>query len=76
MIPVIGKHLVVFGDGSDYEQKFHRLLAILPAGICEDRVLINTVKINVSFNGQVVATKKGTISKVDSLQALKKCEKI
>ena len=25
MIPVIGKHTIVFGDGQDYEQKFHRL---------------------------------------------------
>ncbi len=75
MIPVVGKHLIVFGDGGDYEQKFHNLFLFYQqvgakAGL--DKYSI----INVAFNKQVVATKKGTTGKVDSLQALKNIQKL
>lgn len=75
MIPVIGKHIIVFGDGTDYEQKFQRLLLFyqqVSAKLGLDKYSI----INVAFSNQVVATKKGTSNKIDSLQALKNIQKM
>jgi cell division protein FtsQ len=75
IIPVIGKHLVVFGDGADYEQKFHRLFLFyrqVGAKVGLDKYSI----INVAYDKQVVATKKGTTGKIDSLQALKNIQKL
>ncbi|HMC87256.1 MAG TPA: hypothetical protein VKI61_17145 [Chitinophagaceae bacterium] len=75
MIPVIGKHLVVFGDGTSYEQKFHRLFLFYQqagAKVGLDKYSI----INVAFDKQVVATKKGMAGKIDSLQALKNIRKL
>ena len=75
MIPVIGKHIIVFGDGADYEQKFQRLFLFyrqVSVKVGLDKYSI----INVAFNKQVVATKKGTTGKVDSIQALKNIQKM
>jgi cell division protein FtsQ len=75
MIPVIGKHIIVFGDGTDYEQKFHRLFLFyrqVSAAVGLDKYSI----INVAFNNQVVATRKGTAGKIDSLLALKNIQKM
>ena len=75
MIPVVGKHLIAFGDGDNYEQKFHNLFLFYQqigakAGL--DKYSI----INIAFNKQVVATRKGTTGKIDSLQALKNIQKL
>jgi cell division protein FtsQ len=75
IIPVIGKHLVAFGDGTDYEQKFHRLFLFyqqVGAKVGLDKYSI----INVAYDKQVVATKKGTTGKIDSLQVLKNIQKL
>jgi cell division protein FtsQ len=75
MIPVIGKHLIVFGDGNNYEQKFHRLFLFyqqVSAKVGLDKYTI----INVAFDKQVVATKKGTTGKIDSIQTLKNIRKL
>src|SRR5450432_1858481 len=75
MIPVIGKHTIVFGDGADYEQKFHRLFLFyqqVGAKVGLDKYSV----INVAFDKQVVATKKGTTGKIDSLQAIKNIQKL
>jgi cell division protein FtsQ len=70
MIPVVGNHVIVFGDGNDCEIKFHRLWLFyrqVAANTGFDKYSI----VNVQYEKQVVATKRGTVSKVDSLQALK-----
>jgi cell division protein FtsQ len=70
MVPVIGKHLIVFGDGNKYEEKFHRLFLFyrqVGAVLGMDKYSI----VNVQYNRQVVATKKAFTGKIDSLQALK-----
>ncbi|MEP6725200.1 MAG: hypothetical protein ABJC98_05275 [Bacteroidota bacterium] len=75
IIPVIGRHTIVFGDGTDYEQKFHRLFLFyqqVGAKVGLDKYSV----INVQYDKQVVATKKGTAGKIDSLQALKNIEKL
>ncbi len=75
MIPVIGRHIIQFGDGTDIEKKFHRLMLFyqqVGASAGFDKYNV----INVQYNNQVVATRKGTIGKVDSLQALRNIQKL
>ncbi len=68
--PEIGNHRVVFGDGNDIEQKFHRLFLFYK------EVLSRTgfdkyERIDISYAGQVVALKKGSSqSRYDSLQGI------
>ena len=75
MTPVIGNHIILFGDGSDYEQKFYRLLLFyqqVSATVGFDKYSI----INVQYNNQVIGTRKGTAGKIDSLQAIKNIRKL
>jgi cell division protein FtsQ len=75
LVPVVGNHVVVFGDGNNCEAKLRRLWLFyqqVAANIGFDRYSV----VNVQYEKQVVATKKGTISKVDSLQALKNIQKL
>jgi len=75
MVPVVGKHNIIFGDGTDYEQKFHRLFLFyqqVGAKVGLDKY----AAINVQYNNQVVATKRGAAGKIDSLQALKNIQKL
>ena len=70
MVPVIGRHVIVFGDGNNYEEKFHRLMLFyqqVGARLGMDKYSA----VNVQYNRQVVATKKAFTGKIDSLQALK-----
>ncbi len=73
--PVVGRHVVAFGDGTDYRQKFHRLLLFyqqVGAKVGLDKYSI----INVQYDQQVVATRKGSAGKIDSLQALKNIQQL
>jgi cell division protein FtsQ len=75
MSPVVGRHVIAFGDGTDYEQKFHRLLLFyqqVGAKIGLDTYSV----INVQFDNQVVATRKGVAGKIDSLQAVKNIQQL
>src|SRR5450432_1439680 len=71
MVPLVGDHLIVFGDGNDYEQKFHRLF------IFYKEVLSRTgfdkySRIDIQYNGQVVGTKRGSEeTQTDSLQGMR-----
>jgi cell division protein FtsQ len=56
MIPVVGNHIIQFGDGTDYEKKFKRLLLFY------QQVLSKTgmdayQKLNVRYARQVIAVK-------------------
>lgn len=75
MSPVIGRHIIAFGDGTDYEQKFHRLFLFyqqVGAKVGLDKYSV----INVQYDRQVVATRKGIAGKIDSLQALKNIQQL
>jgi cell division protein FtsQ len=57
MVPTIGHHIIVFGDGTDCEQKFRRLM------IFYQQVLSKTgmdmyEQVNVQYAKQVIGTKK------------------
>ena len=70
LIPMIGNHVIGFGDGADYQQKFHRLFLFYK------EVLVRTgfskySRIDVSFAGQVIGTRAGSESnRTDSLQGM------
>lgn len=70
LVPLLGKHTIVFGDAGDCARKFHRLMLFyqqVAASAGLDRYSI----INVQFDNQVVATRSAFAGKIDSLQAIK-----
>lgn len=71
MVPLIGHQVIEFGDGNDYQDKFHRLMIfyrkIVPATGFE-----KYSRVSVQYDEQIVATRRGgPVSKADSIQALK-----
>lgn len=68
LYPTIGNHTIEFGNADDYESKFKRLYAFYTKAWIKEG--IDTYeKIDVRFNNQVVATKKGTSAVIsDSLR--------
>jgi len=75
MVPVIGNHVIEFGDGKNYESKFRRLSVfyqqVVPL-VGFDRYS----KISVQFDRQLIGTRKGSLPKIDSLQAIKNIERL
>jgi cell division protein FtsQ len=71
MTPLIGSQLIEFGDGSDYENKFHRLF-IFYKEVVSQTGFEKYTGFNIAFANQVIATRKlGIISRADSVQARK-----
>jgi cell division protein FtsQ len=76
MVPVIGNHIVEFGDGNDCTEKFHKLF------IFYKEVLTRTgfdkyATVDVRFSGQVIGTKRGNyMSRFDSLQAIRNIQQL
>jgi cell division protein FtsQ len=69
--PLIGNQVIEFGDGSDYENKFHKLFIFYKEVIAQTGFEKYT-GINIAYEKQVIATRKqGLISKADSMQARK-----
>ena len=57
IIPTLGDHIIAFGDGTDVEKKFSKLLAFYKEGL--NRVGWNNyAKINVAFENEVVCTRR------------------
>ena len=71
MTTLMGNQVIEFGDGNDYENKFHRLMLFYK------EVIVQTgfekySSIKLAYSGQVIATRKaGIISRADSIQARK-----
>lgn len=57
MIPTIGNHLIEFGDGTKYDQKFHRLLVFYKQVLAKTG-MEKYGRIKVQYNGQVIGVKK------------------
>jgi cell division protein FtsQ len=71
MIPVIGNHQIEFGDGNEYEQKFHRLF-VFYRQVSTRTGFDKYSRLDVQYAGQVIGTKRGSgMSRFDSLQAIK-----
>lgn len=70
LVPVIGNHIVQLGDGNHCAAKFRRLLLFyqqVAATAGMDKYSI----INIQYDQQVIGTRRGTVSKIDSIQAIK-----
>lgn len=76
MTPVIGDHLIQFGDGNEYEQKFHRLFIFYKEVL--SRTGFNKYsRIDVQYAGQVIGAKKGSEqTKLDSLQGIRNIQQL
>jgi|SRR5450631_110194 len=71
MTPLIGSQQIDLGDGTDFENKFHRLF-IFYKDVITRTGFEKYVSINLAFANQVIATRKqGFFSKADSIQARK-----
>jgi cell division protein FtsQ len=71
MTPLIGSQQIDFGDGTDFENKFHRLFIFYKEVITKTG-FEKYFSINLAFANQVIATRKqGIISRTDSIQARK-----
>ena len=57
MIPVIGNHVVLLGEGVDLENKFHRLFVYYKQ-VAAKRGFDSYETLNVQFDGQVIGTRK------------------
>lgn len=76
LIPTIGNHLVEFGDGNDFEQKFHRLFVFYKE-VLSKTGFDKYSRVDVQYAGQVVGTKKGSEgTRFDSLQGLKNIQQL
>ncbi len=65
LTPVVGNHTVVLGDGTNIEQKMHRLY-VFYKDVMSKAGFDRYKTIDVQYGGQVVAS-RGAVSKVDSI---------
>jgi cell division protein FtsQ len=71
LVPVIGNHIVEFGDGNNYVDKFHRL-HVFYENISAKAGFDKYAVLDVQYEGQVVGTRRGgMISKSDSMLAVR-----
>ena len=71
MTPLIGNQVIEFGDGNDYENKFHRLYVFYKT-VMSQTGFEKYTDIKLAYSNQVIATRKeGIISRADSIQARK-----
>ena len=76
LIPTIGDHIIEFGDGTDCDKKFRRLLIFYQQIISKTGFAIYE-RVKVQYAGQVVGVRHAAaISRYDSLQAIKNVEKL
>jgi cell division protein FtsQ len=75
MIPVVGNHVIEFGNGEHVEAKFRRLFVFYHQVLGQfgfDRYS----RINVQYDRQIVGTRRGFTGKIDSVQAVKNIQKL
>jgi cell division protein FtsQ len=65
MIPVVGNHTVLLGDGKNIDRKFHRLF-VFYKNVLSQTGFDKYRAINVQYDGQVVGIKDKQGSKVDT----------
>jgi cell division protein FtsQ len=76
MIPMVGNHLIEFGDGTDFDKKFARLLQFYKL-VLSKTGMDRYERINVQYERQVIGVKKGgPLSKVDSLKAARNIQQL
>ncbi len=75
IIPVVGNHIIRFGDAEQIEQKFHRL-DVFYKDVLSKTGFDKYKLIDVRFRGQVVASKNGDTGKTDSAALRRNVEKM
>lgn len=71
LVPTVGNHLIGFGDGNDYEDKFHRLFVFYKE-VLSRAGFDKYSRVDVAYAGQVIGTRKGSEgSRQDSLQGMR-----
>ena len=71
MTPLLGSQMIEFGDGSNYKDKFRRLLIFYKEVIAHTGFEKYT-GLNLAFSGQIICTRKqDVISRADSVKARK-----
>jgi cell division protein FtsQ len=75
LIPTIGNHVIRLGTAEDLEEKFNRLF-IFYKNVLSKTGFDHYSVIDVQYKDQVVATQKGSVSKVDALQLQKNIEEL
>jgi cell division protein FtsQ len=76
MIPLLGNHLIEFGDASDYAGKFHRLL-LFYRQVLSKTGFDRYSRIDLRFTGQIIGTKRESrVSRTDSLQAIRNVQQM
>lgn len=71
LVPVVGNHIIAFGDGNDCGKKFHRLFVFYKE-VLSKKGFDKYARVDVQYDDEVIGTKKGGLmKKSDSLQAAK-----
>jgi cell division protein FtsQ len=75
LIPTIGNHIIKIGTADNFQEKFNRLFVFYKKVLSKTGFDHYSV-VDVQYKGQVVATQRGTVSKVDALQLQKNIEEL
>jgi len=76
LVPTVGNHVIGFGDGSDYQAKFHRLFVFYKE-VLSKTGFDKYSRIDVAYAGQVIGTHKGSEgSRMDSLQGMRNIQQM
>ncbi len=75
IVPTIGDHIIRIGAAENLEEKFDRLFVFYKKVLSKTGFDHYSV-IDVQYKDQVVATQRGTVSKVDALQLQKNIEEL
>lgn len=75
LIPVIGSHVIRIGHAEKIDKKLERLYVFYKQ-VMSRTGFDKYAAVDVSYDGQVVAVKKGPVSAVDSLQLQKNIEEL
>ena len=76
LVPLVGSHLIDLGNADGLDKKFSKLF-IFYKDVLQKVGFNKYRKIDLQFEGQVVATRNGgNIPKVDSIQAVKNIEQL
>lgn len=76
MIPMVGNHVIEFGDGTNFDKKFARLLQLYQL-VLSKTGMDKYERVNVQYEKQVIGVKKtGFVSKADSLQAVRNIQQL
>lgn len=75
MVPTVGNHIIIFGNGENVDAKFDRLM-IFYKNILPKVGLNKYESVNVQYEKQVIGMRRGADNRIDSLQALRNIQQM